>query len=164
MKIQKTEFKTIIKECLKELVNEGALDHMVGNMMAERSIGAQHQAMMSDPRIQQLSSDPYQAQIFAETAMNADHIRQAGAVNNIGSAMMMMGEQYAPNNGYASQRNPLPPRDQQQVTMQPQQGNGQPISSRWASLAFSKPPSNRPSGAAGGMGGTHLPGKIGSFK
>lgn len=161
MKIQKTEFKTIIRECLKELINEGALDHMVGNMMSERSMAVQQQTMMSDPRIQQLSSDPYQAQIFAETAMNDHHVRQAGATNNMGAAMMM-GEQYAAPVpvGYTPQRNPLPPRDQQQMMMQ---GSGNQPTSRWASLAFSKPPSNRPS--AGGLGGAgHLPGKIGSFK
>ncbi len=161
MKIQKTEFKAIIRECLKELITEGALDHMVGGMMSERSMAVQQQAMMSDPRVQQLSSDSYQAQIFAETAMNNDHVRQAGATNIMGGAMMQ--EQYgAQVPSYATQqRNPLPPREQQQA-MQQQQGGQQPAS-RWANLAFSKPLSNRPANGGAG-GGSHLPGsKMGSF-
>jgi hypothetical protein len=162
MKIQKTEFKAIIRECLKELITEGALDHMVGGMMSERSMAVQQQAMMSDPRIQQLSTDSYQAQIFAETAMNSDHVRQAGSTSIMGGAAMMQEQYGAQVPTYATQqRNPLPPREQQQA-MQQQGGQQQPAS-RWANLAFSKPLSNRPS-SGGGPGGTHLPGsKMGSF-
>lgn len=38
MKISKTEFKAIIKESLKELINEGALNGVLGQLIAEASM------------------------------------------------------------------------------------------------------------------------------
>lgn len=50
MKISKTEFKAIIKESLKELINEGALNGVLGQLIAEASMAGgvsvqQHQMM-----------------------------------------------------------------------------------------------------------------------
>ena len=70
MKIQKTEFKAIIKECLKELVAEGALDHMVNGVLAERSTFVQQQALMQDPRIKMAAAgNPIMEQIFVDTVL-----------------------------------------------------------------------------------------------
>ena len=169
MKIQKTEFKAIIKECLKELVAEGALDHMVTGMVTERASTIQQQAMMQDPRIvatayQTAGGNPQQAalmeQIFADTAVNSlpNHMRNEmpGAGANLAS--LQEGMIPSPPSGYLPQRNPLPPKQ----AVQPQQ-QATPAS-RWANLAFNSPISNRPTQGAGTSG--FLPGssKKGSFE
>ena len=172
MKIQKTEFKAIIKECLKELVAEGALDHMVTGMVTERASTIQQQAMMQDPRIvatayQTAGGNPQQAalmqQIFADTALNTlpQHMRNEVPGAGMGVNLNMINEQPMPSStGYLPQRNPLPPRDA--MSLQQQQG-GSPAS-RWANLAFNSPISNRPGGSTTGGTG-FLPGsKKGNFE
>lgn len=171
MKIQKTEFKAIIKECLKELVAEGALDHMVTGMISERATNLQQQAVMQDPRVVaaamgtaggNLQQAQLMQQIFADTAVNSlpQHVRNDVPGGGMGINLSMINEQSSsPSTGYVPQRNPLPPRDM--VNTQPA-GNGFP--SNWAKLAFNSPISNRPGGSTGGGSG-FLPGsKKGTFE
>lgn len=171
MKIQKTEFKAIIKECLKELIAEGALDHMVGGMLAERSNVLQHQAVMQDPRIKMAAGgNPIMEQIFADTAVTSLPQQQQGIMPNgmplaSGVNLNMLGEAGMVPQG----RNPLPPRDPNAVAslqQQYQQHEQQNPASTWARLAFNKPISNRPAQSGGGFGGGgHLPGsRKGSFE
>lgn len=177
MKIQKTEFKAIIKECLKELVSEGALDHMVNGMLAERSTVLQQQAVIQDPRIKMAGGgNPIMEQIFADTAVTSLPQQQQGIMPNgqafpAGVNLALLGEvnnnnmSSSPSIGYVPQgRNPLPPRDPQAVAMLQQQSNQynqqmqqQNPASTWARLAFNSPISNRPGGPRG-TGEGHLPG------
>lgn len=175
MKIQKTEFKAIIKECLKELVAEGALDHMVGGMLAERSNVLQQQAVMQDPRIKMAAGgNPIMEQIFADTAVTSLPMQQQGIMPNgmtlpVGVNLNMLGENLSsPSSlGYVPQgRNPLPPRDPNAVAALQQMAQPQQTpASTWARLAFNSPISNRPGGPRGSGGEGHLPGsKKGSFE
>lgn len=169
MKIQKTEFKAIIKECLKELVAEGALDHMVNGMLAERSNILQQQTVMQDPRIKMAAAgNPIMEQIFADTAVTSLPMQQQGIMPNgmtlpVGVNLNMLGESGMVPQG----RNPLPPRDPNAVAalqQQYQQQQQQNPASTWARLAFNSPISNRPGGPRGTSEG-HLPGsKKGSFE
>jgi hypothetical protein len=173
MKIQKTEFKAIIKECLKELVAEGALDHMVNGVLAERSTFVQQQALMQDPRIKMAAAgNPIMEQIFADTAVTSLPQQQQGLLPNgmtlpAGVNMGMLGENLS---AIQQGRNPLPPRDPQAVAALQQQYSQQQTqapANTWARLAFNKPISNRPSQSGGGFGGGsgHLPGsKKGNFE
>lgn len=165
MKIQKTEFKAIIKECLKELVVEGALDHMVNGMLAERAAMLQQHSIMQDPRIRMAGNGNHMMeQIFADTAATSLPQQQQGILPNgmqlpVGANLAMLGEA---GFGHAPQaRNPLPPRDpNSMMQQQPQQSSASP----WARLAFNSPISNRPGGPRG-SGEGHLPGsKKGSFE
>ena len=178
MKIQKTEFKAIIKECLKELVTEGALDHMVSGLVTERSMMVQQQTAANDPRIKMAAGgNPIMEQIFADTAVTSLPQQQQGILPNgmalpAGVNLGMLGENLSPPSpsfGYVPQgRNPLPPRDPQTVAMlqqQYQQQQPQGPASTWARLAFNSPISNRPGGPRGTTGEGHLPGsKKGSFE
>lgn len=181
MKIPKTEFKNIIKECLKELINEGALDHMVGGMVGERAGMVQQQVALNDPRVRMAAmasggGNPQQTQlmeqIFADAALNSlpQQMRneQPNMMNFMNNATAGGQPQYYPQEQDFSShpqagfgRNPLPPRDPQ--AMQQQQRQGGPAS-RWAGLAFNSPISNRPSQGPGGVNG-FLPGssKAGGF-
>lgn len=174
MKVQKAEFKAIIKECLKELVAEGALDHMITGVVTERSQAMQQQTLLQDPRIKMAAGgNPIMEQVFADTAMNSMNPQQPSMPYGLNPDMI--GQSYNPMMMPQQQmmvpqgRNPLPPRDPQAVaalqaavTNHVQQ---QPISN-WARLAFNKPISNRPAQSGGGFGGGgHLPGaKKGSFE
>lgn len=177
MKISKVEFKGIIKECLKELISEGALDYMVGGMIAER-------AAMQDPRVQQAASmgvGLIEQQVYADTMMNSVP-EQQNAGNRLpngmqlpqGMNMNMIGvplpNGIVPTTGYVPQRNQLPPRDPNAPTLQQQalqeqynrqqQTQGGPATN-WARLAFNKPISNRPNNQTqNGLPGT----KKGSFE
>ena len=178
MKIQKTEFKAIVKECLKELVTEGALDHMVGGMLAERANILQQRNVMQDPRIKMAAGgNPIMEQIFADTAVTSLPMQQQGIMPNgmtlpAGVNLALLGENTAPSSpsfGYVPQgRNPLPPRDPNAVAalqqQYQQQQTQQSSASTWARLAFNSPISNRPGGPRG-TGEGHLPGaKKGSFE
>lgn len=178
MKIQKTEFKAIVKDCLKELVAEGALDHMVSGLLAERANILQHQSVMQDPRIKMAAGgNPIMEQIFADTAVTSLPMQQQGIMPNgmtlpAGVNLAMLGENTAhpsPSFGYVPQgRNPLPPRDPNAVAalqqQYQQQQTQQSPASTWARLAFNSPISNRPGGPRGTSDG-HLPGaKKGSFE
>jgi hypothetical protein len=168
MKIQKTEFKAIIKECLKELINEGALNQIVAGVFSEQSTVSAQQLAVSNPlikaaAIQTAGGNPQQValmeQIFADTAVNSlpNHMRNEmpGAGANITS--LQEGMISSSPSGYLPQRNPLPPKQ----TVQPQQQTTP--ASRWANLAFNSPISNRPTHGAGSSG--FLPGtKKGSFE
>lgn len=172
MKIQKTEFKAIIKECLKELINEGALNQIISGVLSEQSDVAAQQAAISNPMIkaaamQTAGGNPQQAalmeQIFADTAVNSlpQHIRNEMPGIGANIASLQEGIVSSLPSGYLPQRNPLPPK---QVVQQQQA----PVTSasRWANLAFNSPISNRPHGAGSGPTG-FLPGqatKKGSFE
>lgn len=179
MKVQKAEFKAIIKECLKELVAEGALDHMITGVVTERSQAMQQQTLLQDPRIKMAAGgNPIMEQVFADTALNSMNPQQPSIPYGLNPDMigqsynpMMMQQQMMPQQQMMipQGRNPLPPRDPQAVaalqaavTSHVQQ---QPTSN-WARLAFNKPISNRPAQSGGGFGGAgHLPGaKKGSFE
>lgn len=182
MKVQKAEFKAIIKECLKELVAEGALDHMVAGVISERSQVVQQQTMLNDPRIKMAAGgNPIMEQVFADTAIHSMNPQQQQPVQMpYGLNPDMVGQSLNPAmlNYAAPQqqmipqgRNPLPPRDPQAVAALQAAVSGhinenqqQPVSN-WARLAFNKPISNRPAQSGGGFGGGHLPGtKKGSFE
>lgn len=169
MKIQKTEFKAIIKECLKELINEGALNQILAGVLSEQTTVPTQQTMAVNPLVkaaayQTAGGNPQQAalmeQIFADTAVNSlpNHMRNEmpGAGANLAS--LQEGMIPSPPSGYLPQRNPLPPKQ----AVQPQQ-QATPAS-RWANLAFNSPISNRPTQGAGASG--FLPGssKKGSFE
>ena len=79
MKIPKTEFKAIIKESLKELISEGALDHILAGLLSEQASTMQQYAAMNDPRVKMaaaqiangnLQQSKLMEQILADTAMN----------------------------------------------------------------------------------------------
>lgn len=187
MKVQKAEFKAIIKECLKELVAEGALDHMVAGVIAERSQVVQQQTLLNDPRIKiAAAGNPIMEQVFADTAMHSMNPQQPQQPVQMpyGLNPDMVGQSINPamlNYSMPQQqmqqmipqgRNPLPPRDPQAVAALQaavvghiNENQQQPVSN-WARLAFNKPISNRPAQSGGGFGGGgHLPGtKKGSFE
>lgn len=175
MKVQKAEFKAIIKECLKELVAEGALDHMITGVVTERSQAMQQQTLLQDPRIKMAAGgNPIMEQVFADTAMNSMNPQQPSMPYGLNPDMI--GQSYNPMMMQQQQmmvpqgRNPLPPRDPQAVAMLQQQYQQQQVqnpASTWARLAFNKPISNRPAQSGGGFGASgHLPGssKKGSFE
>ena len=167
----KSEFKNIIKECLKELIQEGALDHMVGGAISEQSAMMQQQLAVQNPMVraaamQTAGGNPQQAaimeQIFADTAINSlpQHMRNEVLGAGMGVNLAALNEQgMVPSTGYLPQRNPLPPRN-----MVAQQQGPASAASRWANLAFNSPISNRPGNSAAGGAG-FLPGsKKGSFE
>lgn len=173
MKIQKTEFKAIIKECLKELISEGALNHMFTNIIAERSNLMPQQQLNPQMRMAiqaAAGGNPIMEQIYADTAITSLYQQQNNIMPNgqplPAGVNLTMFESQQPQmqpmqNGFTPTppRNPLPPRELQQ-----QQGQAQQSVSTWARLAFNSPISNRPGGPRGSEG-THLPGsKKGSFE
>lgn len=176
MKIQKNEFKAIIKECLKELINEGALNPILSGLLSEQSSGDVFKDQQQIPVNNQLikavamqtaGGNPKQAeimeQIFADTAVNSlpYHMRNEmpGSGANIASLSEGMVTPSYSQNTFTPPRNPLPPRE---LTQQ------QPVTaaSRWANLAFNSPISNRPSSHGVGPGASgFMPGaKKGSFE
>jgi hypothetical protein len=175
MKIPKTEFKAIIKESLKELINEGALDHILAGLLSEQASTMQQYAAMNDPRVKMAAAqiaggDPRQSklmeQILADTAMNTLPEQQS-ANSRLPNGMPMPGNMMSEMQGYnmpsgmGVPRNPLPPRE---MVQQPQQ-QGRGFVSEWARLAFNSPISNRPQSGAAGAPGGFLPGaKKGSFE
>lgn len=174
MKMPKSEFKNIIKECLKELITEGALDHILTGVVSEQAMVHQQQLASSNPIVkaaamQTSGGNPQQAaimeQIFADTVVNSlpQHMRNEmpGMGANIASLQEGMNMPSSPSIGYLPQRNPLPPRE---AVSQLQQPVNSPAS-RWASLAFNSPISNRPTQGSVPGGGSFLPGgKKGKFE
>ena len=180
MKIPKTEFKAIIKESLKELISEGALDHIFASLLSEHVGGYQQQAMLNDPRVKMAAAqiangNPQQSrlmeQILADTAMNSlpeqqsANSRLPNGMPMPGSGMMNEIQNYnlGGMGAMSTPRNPLPPREM--IQQQQQQANG--FASEWARLAFNSPISNRPKAGGGipGSSGGFLPGsKKGSFE
>ena len=172
MKIPKTEFKAIIKESLKELISEGALDHILAGLLSEQVNTMQHQTMINDPRVKLAASqiangNPQQSrlmeQILADTAMNTLPEQQS-ANSRLPNGMPMPGSNMLgemQNYNMAPPRNPLPPREMVQANPQ-----SRGFASDWARLAFNSPISNRPqSGGTPGSSGGFLPGaKKGSFE
>jgi len=169
MKIQKTEFKAIIKECLKELINEGALNQIISGVLSEQSGVSVQQVAIANPMIkaaamQTAGGNPQQAalmeQIFADTAVNSLPQHMRNEMPGIGANIASLQESMVAPTPYLPQRNPLPPKQvvQQQTPIT--------ATSRWANLAFNSPISNRPQhGASSGTTG-FLPGsnKKGSFE
>lgn len=171
MKIQKTEFKAIIKECLKELINEGALNPILTGLFSEQANTPVQQIPVNTQLIkaaafQTAGGNAKQAeimeQIFADTAVNSlpYHMRNElpGTGANIASLNEGMVAPVTSNNNYVPPRNPLPPKE-----VVPSQATTP--ASRWASLAFNSPISNRPTQGAGVGTSGFLPGtKKGSFE
>jgi len=177
MKITKTEFKSIIKECLQELIAEGALDRMVGGML----MAEQYRAV--DPRVRMaamqaaggnLQQANIMEQVFADTAMTSLP-QQMQAANMLPNGMALPPGMSLTMGGGGMPRNPMPARDpnvasqvlqeqRQQYQQQQQMTPASPPMSTWARLAFNSPISNRPGGARG-SGPDSLPGsKKGSFE
>lgn len=174
MKIQKTEFKAIIKECLKELINEGALNQILAGVLSEQSSVATQQYAASNSIVkaaamQTAGGNPEQAalmeQIFADTAVNSLPQHMRNEMPSMGANLASLQEgmnmnMFSSPSGYLpQQRNPLPPKQmvQQQAPVT--------SASRWANLAFNSPISNRPSHGAGSSPAGFLPGaKKGSFE
>jgi hypothetical protein len=168
MKIQKTEFKAIIKECLKELINEGALNQIVAGVLSEQP---SQQLLPVNPiikaaAIQTAGGNPQQTalmeQIFADTAANSlpHHMRnEVPGLMGANFASLQENMIAPPPSGYLPQRNPLPPK---QAAIQQAPATA---ASRWANLAFNSPISNRPTNGSGAGPTGFLPGaKKGSFE
>ncbi len=163
MKIGRNEFKALLKECLQELIQDGALNHMF-----QTPSMPQGQVMQQNPMVslaaRQVGKNPHEVQmmetLFADTAANAMQI-QASAPDPIGmmSNMGYGNQGFYPQQQYANgpQYVNVPPI--QQIGTMPQQPQQQSpgVGSNWARLAFNSPIRNRPGGQEGGAG--HLPGQ-----
>lgn len=156
------EFKALIKECLKELIMEGALNHLLPQQQNQP-------IQVVDPRVQYAAQVGAQIgggnkiyeNIFADTMMNTLPQQQAN------DPQALMANPYVQpmgmyNNGYQQQQPQyIQPQPQQYVQQQPQYLNSgyqpqyapqqqQPQhASNWARLAFAK--SNGPSILSGMM-------------
>jgi hypothetical protein len=142
MKIPRNEFKNVIKECLKELIAEGALNNVIAEMvntqgiplnMQSNNVGYRQNPMTADPRVQAAAKllskggDTKLAEsIFADSlqtvaeqnAMFDPNAHQMQDIYNQGM-MGMNGQQVMPQQGYY-QNNYQQPMMQQ--PMMPQQG------------------------------------------
>lgn len=170
MKINKAEFKSIIKESLKELINEGALNDSLREILSEGvSVPQQQTSPVINQNVRAAAiaasgGNQQQAQlmeqILNDTAINSlpEHMRSELPIG-AGVNLNALQENTSPSSiGYLPQRNPLPPKVAAPQQVAP--------ASRWASLAFNSPITNRPkNGGSSGVGG-FLPGsnKKGSFE
>jgi hypothetical protein len=177
MKIPRNEFKNVIKECLKELIAEGALNNVIAEMvntqgiplnMQSNNVGYRQNPMTADPRVQAAAKllskggDTKLAEsIFADSlqtvaeqnAMFDPNAHQMQDIYNQGM-MGMNGQQVMPQQGYYQNNYQQP---QQQPGMLNGNGN-QPNNAGmnvWAKLAFNSPIKNRPPMSTGGAGGNN---------
>ena len=140
MKIPRSEFKVIIKECLKELIAEGALNNTISQLIQTQGIpvnGMQQQQQMMqqnnmplDPRIQAVAqsaarggdSKLYEA-IFQDAlgtvayqqggdqqAMMQNTFDGMGGMGGMGGQQMMMPQGGSMNNGYYNNGYPQQPQ------------------------------------------------------
>lgn len=185
LKISRSEFKSVVKESLRELIAEGAFNSMFTSLVLE----SQQQMVMQpavDPRIQAAAiaaarGNPKQTsvmnEIFMDTMMRTIPEREAQE-NNIAEgvslnqfpmfqqAMQQQPPQQVPMlppqaflqpQQQAMPRNPLPPRDPNFQPPMPAGMLNEGAASPWARLAFNKPITNRPPGGFAPGGGA-LPG------
>lgn len=164
MKMTGKQFKTLIKECLKELIEEGHFQQMMMESMGNRQqpqyqqppqvqFGmnpVQNQGMIN-PNVAALVNDmskgnPNAAnhllEIFADTAANHPHVHGERFAQHMGSVGMAGGYHQSPG-GWDQNEQPHMLNEHQRAPVAPQppkQNNG--FASRWAELAFSK--SQRP--------------------
>jgi hypothetical protein len=161
------EFKALIKECLKELIMEGALNHLLPQH------GQQSQPIqVVDPRVQYAAQVGAQVgggnkiyeNIFADTMLNTLPQQQANDPQALMANPYVQPMGMYNNNGYQQQQPQyIQPQQQQYVQQQPMQqpqflnSGYQPQyapqqpqhASNWARLAFAK--SNGPSILSGMM-------------
>lgn len=177
------EFKNLIKDCLKELIQEGVLDNRL-TVLVNQAVSQRHQSQpieIVDPQVQLAAQigatvgkgNKVYENIFADTMMNTVPVQNAADPQRYSS---MYGQpqqinpyiqqpQYAPQvnpyvqsqpqQQYLNSGNPYIQEGGQQLPAQPQQNTGG-YPTLWAKYAFSKPLSNRPSGTSvlsGLMGG-----------
>ena len=163
------EFKALIKECLKELIMEGALNHLLPQQQNQP-------IQVVDPRVQYAAQVGAQIgggskiyeNIFADTMMNTlpqqqandpqalmanPYVQPMGMYNNNGYQQQQ--PQYIqpqPQQQYVQQSQPMQQQQPQYLNSgyQPQYAPQQPQhASNWARLAFAK--SNGPSILSGMM-------------
>ncbi len=180
MKIPMSEFKNVIKECLKELIAEGALNNTISQMIQTQGIPLSNVNMQNthpqvNPAIQALAQSmtrnggdsKLMEAIFAD-AYNTMHYQNGVDPQNMMQNMGgMMGNPMMPQmnqgyfNGYPQQQMMQMPQYQQQMMpqmqmqrpMMPAAQQGNSGMNRWAELAFNSPIKNRPD-AEGGFGGS----------
>jgi hypothetical protein len=177
MKMKREEFKSLLKECLSELILEGGLNDVLIELMnqsAQSPQQHQHPAMQTrrqtDPRIKALAATN------ARNQQEAALLELAFSDSAQRVPVHMSADPEAAFNGYGGGYNdynqtmnlppaqPLFPTNQQNQgyqTMHPQQGaNNGGYVTNWARLAFSTPIKNRPDSNSGGFGSTvgYLPG------
>lgn len=170
MKIRRDQFKTLIKECLQELIAEGNISLAGSSMIPQQQQNPHVRALAM-----QTKNPTMMEKIFADTANNSlpEHL-SSDPMNNMSNGFQgMMSDM---NNNFGAQQGQvfIPqlnqnqqffPQQQMQMMMPQQQQqfanntNGSTASS-WARLAFNSPIRNRP-GAEGGIAGSgnFLPGQ-----
>jgi len=174
MKIRREDFKALLKECLEELISEGALNHLLPQQMASPQYQQYQQPMSApvDPRIralaQQTAKNPKEAvmleALLSDTAMNTMPAAMASdpmnMMNGDYNSQMMMGQQpqygqQQPQYVNVPQAQPLLMQQGQggQQYGQQQPNNNGGYASNWARLAFNSPIRNRPSQDGGSMFG-----------
>jgi hypothetical protein len=137
MKIPRNEFKTVIKECLKELISEGALNNAIAQLIQTQGIpvtGMQG-ALPTDPRIQAVAQSVarnggdaklYEA-IFADAmgtmayqnGVDPQLMMQPNNMNNMNMMQPMMSQAPMAGNYYPQgYQQPMMPQYAQQMPMQ----------------------------------------------
>lgn len=173
MKIKREEFKSLLKEVLEEMFQEGSLNEMFVKMAPQQGMmhatqQTQNHQQYVDPKIRALAAqaakNPNEAmmleRLLADTAATT---YQAQAYSDPDSAMSdapvpHYGYQ-PPQYGYPQQHMQLPPV-QPLFPQQPQYGapqqqptNNGGYATNWARLAFNSPIRNRPSSENSAMMG-----------
>ena len=151
VKFTRSEFKTLIKECLKELIHEGALNHVIQQpqMMVPVQQFQQPPSPLQNLAQSMAKGNPAQAQMYENILASAagtmqeqnhsDPLRMMDQGNMFGNMNMGMQQQQFQepviiNN---SPNGMIPPSNMNQ---QPQNA----VASKWAQLAFNSPIRNRP--------------------
>lgn len=164
MKMTGKQFKNLIKECLKELIQEGHFQQMMVESMATRPqphypmqpqtpfvAGPVQGPAAINPNVAALVNDmskgnPNAAssllEIFSDTAANHPHVHGERFAQHMGSVGMAGGYHQSPN-GWDHEEHPQVLQEQHRHPSTPQPPKQNPgFASRWAELAFSK--SQRP--------------------
>ena len=171
MKIRRDQFKTLIKECLQELIAEGNISLAGASMVPQQQQNPHVRALAM-----QTKNPTMMEKIFADTANNSlpEHL-SSDPTNINGNFQGMMPDM---NNNFEMQQQGfvhVPQLNQQQFypqqqQMMPQQqfannNNNGASASPWARLAFNSPIRNRPgsdsgmSSVFGGGSANFLPGQ-----
>ena len=175
MKIPRSEFKAVIKECLKELINEGALNNVVSQLIQTQGIPVAQNQMSNmqqnnptmDPRIQAVAQSVARNGADAKLyeAIFADAVGTMAYQNGVDPQLMMQGNNNMMGNmmpqpqmmnqgyfgGYPQQMMPnqygmqQPMPMQQQPMMQMQQGTSQQL------MLHQQNPQQPQQGGGGGM-------------
>ena len=190
MKIQRSQLKEIIKECIKELLAEGSLNEMFVPQGNQQMLHMNQPKQQLDPRVRSVAASvgktPKERAMFESIlsdTLNTAAEQQAGEVdpqywnqeyqNQLQQQNNNTGMVHVPqiNQMYGMQQQPQQPQYPAMMQQgygntgyqqQPMNNMGAGYSSPWARLAFNSPISNRPKDGVGVSNSGFLPGVNGS--